>query len=99
MAFSFNERMQGTRARSARFVGVDHDVDCARRHHEEVVRGVPFSIEVLADRDRPSSPERVERGELVLVERRERDGVASIRERRDLIARADRPCDLPDPSR
>ena len=70
-------------------VGVEHDVDRAGHDHEEVVRGVSLSIQVLADRDRPSGPEGVERGELVVVERRS-GGVSRIGQRCDLIARSPR---------
>jgi hypothetical protein len=54
---------------------VDDNVDHTGDDHVEVVGGVSFAIEVLAGGDRPAGTERVERGELGVVERRERRSV------------------------
>jgi hypothetical protein len=56
-------------------IGVDHDVDCAGHDYVEVVRGIPFAKQVLADGYRLTGSERIERAELGVVELREGDSV------------------------
>src|SRR2546422_9077709 len=49
-------------------VGTDHDLDCSREDHVEVVGDVPLSVEILAGGHRPPGPERLENGKLGVSE-------------------------------